>query len=449
MTNSDSLDNITLNSDEIQSIKRFENNYYNHKNDIIQNGGMNVQETTISLIMDILREIILGINIQKELNDLDIAIRKQFKSPEVQFVPIKKPGEVQKAQISPSSPSSLSSTSSAIPTLSKAEKDAVTKADKVKKEAAKNADKVKKEAVKAAKKAAENADKAAKKAAKVTSPKKSFFNWDKKGGSYDINKLEKDIERLSNYYVLSQNGGNDKLSFIIKKKLNKKIAKLKILEGGNLSKEVIKANANLKKKLLDPILKGIKGKPFEPVIKLPLQTIIDSFDIITILTRNIQNTPQKGGNNINKLKKNIERLYNCYILSLNQNGGENNELSFLIKKKLDKKIDELNDLEGGLLFRDKQYNNNNEGDIKKDLLNYIESGLKAIPNLENELKKIYDGIIDIKNKTVNTIKGVGDYISKDLGNNILGKIGDPLLSVGRDIDKKLRLTHYALTAKKN
>ena len=64
----------------------------------------------------------------------------------------------------------------------------------------------------------------------------------------------------------------------------------------------------------------------------------------------------------NKLKKNIRRLFNCYILSQNQNGGNNNnnnnnnDLSIQIKKKLDKKIAELitrltpnKDLEGGVI----------------------------------------------------------------------------------------------------
>ena len=39
MTKSDSLDNITLDSDDIKTIKRFENNYYNHKKNILQYGG--------------------------------------------------------------------------------------------------------------------------------------------------------------------------------------------------------------------------------------------------------------------------------------------------------------------------------------------------------------------------------------------------------------------------
>jgi hypothetical protein len=71
----------------------------------------------------------------------------------------------------------------------------------------------------------------------------------------------------------------------------------------------------------------------------------------------------------NKLKKNIERLFNCYVLSLNQNGGVNNELSLQIKKRLDKKITELlvqfpeETLESGytMLAEHKNYLKNLEG----------------------------------------------------------------------------------------
>ena len=41
MTESDSLDRITLDSADIQTIERFENHYYNHKNNVLQNGGNN------------------------------------------------------------------------------------------------------------------------------------------------------------------------------------------------------------------------------------------------------------------------------------------------------------------------------------------------------------------------------------------------------------------------
>jgi hypothetical protein len=46
MIKSDSLDNITLDSNDIKTIERFENNYYNHKNQL-QNGGNNKLENNI------------------------------------------------------------------------------------------------------------------------------------------------------------------------------------------------------------------------------------------------------------------------------------------------------------------------------------------------------------------------------------------------------------------
>ena len=83
---------------------------------------------------------------------------------------------------------------------------------------------------------------------------------------------------------------------------------------------------------------------------------LDSDDIRTI--ERFENNYYNRKNNIlqnggsNKLEKNIKRLYNCYVLSQNQNGGDNNnELSSQVKKRLDKKIGELiahnYDLEGG------------------------------------------------------------------------------------------------------
>lgn len=47
MTKSDSLDNITLDSDEIRTIEKFENNYYKYKKTKLQNGGNYKLETNI------------------------------------------------------------------------------------------------------------------------------------------------------------------------------------------------------------------------------------------------------------------------------------------------------------------------------------------------------------------------------------------------------------------
>ena len=77
----------------------------------------------------------------------------------------------------------------------------------------------------------------------------------------------------------------------------------------------------------------------------------DSLDRITINSNDIltfENNYYNRKNN-NKLEKNIIRLFNSYLLSQNQNGGNDNNLSSQIKKRLYKKIVELgkNFIEGG------------------------------------------------------------------------------------------------------
>jgi len=87
-----------------------------------------------------------------------------------------------------------------------------------------------------------------------------------------------------------------------------------------------------------------------------------------------------GGNNKKKIKKNITRLYNCYILSLNQNGGTiiHNELSLKIKKRLNKKITELKNLEGGTDSEDfyKEIFKKTEDVIRRD--NEVKNSLQPI-----------------------------------------------------------------------
>ena len=94
---------------------------------------------------------------------------------------------------------------------------------------------------------------------------------------------------------------------------------------------------------------------------------------------------QNGGNsNINKLNKNIQRLYNCYVLSQNQNGGVDNELSLQIKKRLDKKIAELNELEGGLLDI-KAYITNIFGNEKSINIDTLKKRILTDPILNKEV----------------------------------------------------------------
>ena len=86
----------------------------------------------------------------------------------------------------------------------------------------------------------------------------------------------------------------------------------------------------------------------------------DSLDHITLDSDDIQtierfknnyynhnkNLLQNGGNDNDNNK--LKRLFNCYILSLNQNGGKDNKLSSQIKKKLDKKLKNYYIGEGGV-----------------------------------------------------------------------------------------------------
>ena len=95
-------------------------------------------------------------------------------------------------------------------------------------------------------------------------------------------------------------------------------------------------------------------------------------------------TNKKGGYNKKKLKKNIMRLYNCYILSQNQNGGAKNKLSFIIKKKLDKKIAELKFIEGGGFFEDA---NKLATDANKSITDVTKSAITDANKLATDANK--------------------------------------------------------------
>jgi hypothetical protein len=126
----------------------------------------------------------------------------------------------------------------------------------------------------------------------------------------------------------------------------------------------------------------------------------DSLDHITLDSADIQsierfennyynhkNNLLQNGGNIQKLEKNIARLYNCYVLSQNQNQYE---LSSKIKRRLNKKITELNELEGGGYFITiKEF-------LKKKIKNRIEE--KIIPFIEEKIEKI-----DIKKQIITLI----------------------------------------------
>ena len=158
MSYSDSLDNITLDSDDILTIERFENNYYNHKNNVLQIGGNIIEEKFKEMLEDIIIKIL---KTPKAREALEKTIREVHSSPTPEF---------------------------------------------------------------------------------------HFFNpttWPKLFGGGNKKKLKKNIIRLYNCYILSQNqngGTNNKLSLTIKKRLDKKITELKNLEGGNVSKQLLLKN---------------------------------------------------------------------------------------------------------------------------------------------------------------------------------------------------------------
>ena len=108
---------------------------------------------------------------------------------------------------------------------------------------------------------------------------------------------------------------------------------------------------------------------------------------------------QIGGGIKKKLKKNIIRLYNCYVLSQNQN---QDKLSFIIKKRLDNKIMELKNLEGGTY-------DELELTIKNKLINEIFNNLDK-SDIQQQIKSHFILLDNI------TIKYIINYIicNKDL-----------------------------------
>jgi len=152
---------------------------------------------------------------------------------------------------------------------------------------------------------------------------------------------------------------------------------------------------------------------------LDTNNILTTLDTNNILT--IERLKNNGGNN-KKLKKNIVRLYNCYVLSQNQN---QDNLSFQIKKKLNNKIAELNELEGGgLLLILKKY-------LKDTIKDTIQN--KIIPFINNKLdndKSINEKIIKFINKqNFNTI--ISDIIETHIKLHIINFIKEQDINVGK------------------
>jgi hypothetical protein len=103
---------------------------------------------------------------------------------------------------------------------------------------------------------------------------------------------------------------------------------------------------DLTKKELDSLKKTLEISNFGCLEKLNnIKKEIHEYENRGFFSKFRKELNLNGGsdNNTNKIKKNIIRLYNCYVLSLNQNGGIiiHNDLPFLIKQKIEKKIAEL------------------------------------------------------------------------------------------------------------
>lgn len=131
---------------------------------------------------------------------------------------------------------------------------------------------------------------------------------------------------------------------------------------------------------------------------------------------------QNGGNN--KLEKNIERLFNYYLLSQN-GGGDNSKLSNIIQTRLDNKIGELivyknyfnvaNNLEGGM---------QNIKTVEQQIKDYIIEYITAFFTNTNTNKILKDQLITYIQK-INIEHIMKGYVNKKIegvGNTIINKI---------------------------
>jgi hypothetical protein len=100
---------------------------------------------------------------------------------------------------------------------------------------------------------------------------------------------------------------------------------------------------------------------------------------------------------------NIVRLYDCYVLSQNLNGGVNNELSLKIKKKLDKKIAELKNSEGGFFGWGEEKGKEEKG-IGDILSKFNGNIIDGVTNIVADVNKIFNNkekIAELKQKVTN------------------------------------------------
>ena len=348
MIESDLLDRITLDSDDVQTLERFENNYYNHKNNIIQKGGTPddfLREPIQKIIMLIFSKIKFSDKILLTFSQVSQTTKKTHVSPAqtpttpTRAPPTRAPSTTPKRALPARAPSTtptrapsttptralpVPQTTPTTPTTPTTQTTQTTQTP---------------EQVPAKKQTATN------------QTEKSWWHfW---GGSNNKKKLKKNITRLYNFYILSlnQNGGtkiHNELSLKIKKRLNKKITELKNLEGGigetnfeeffkellTKSKEVIEKNDEVKdylKKSLHPIILQIlnleKNNIIAQYILNNITNIMNKFpNLYEIIIWNfIQQTMEEK-------KKEIKNEYDKFLKSkngvehTNVTGGNNNNL---------------------------------------------------------------------------------------------------------------------------
>jgi hypothetical protein len=386
MTKSDSLDHITLDSYEIKNIENFEKNYYNHKNNIIQKGGNNKLEKNILRLYNC---FILSKNQNGGNDNLSLQIKKKLDKKinklANNLIGGKKEEDKKEEDIISSNNSQI--TNMLIAYIKKILSDEEIKTNITtllnNKEIYSNI--------------------------KIISDWLTEYN-NKPIIIFIIDNIIDNITNMLKSYIKDKSN-IDKIILKILSMLDNEsnIDNIKYISENILPyiTDIIK-KINPDKILLDALGNNVnKGiTDFSNGAVDVATNVLTGFGNFIKKQALIQNK-QKGGNN-NKLEKNILRLYNCYILSKNQNGGNNN-LSLQIKKRLDKKINKLaNNLIGGEL---------NNGQITDMLIALIKKNLSYeeiktnITKLLNN-KEIYSNIQIISNWLVedNNKKKIKDFI---------------------------------------